>query len=283
VTSESSRVRAWGLLAPALVVLLLWWGLPLAQTTWMGFPHLDTLVRGPGRVALRNTVLWVVIVTVGATVAGLVLAWLAERWRATGWLLPIVVLPGVVAGSVVAVAWRSVLAFRPAGTGQVGLANFVLTLPGLDPVAWLTQAPLNTLLLAGALVWVQTGVAMAVLSTAIARRVPAEVREAAELDGAGPFEAFRFVTVPSIRGAIVVAAVTCAAAAVKVWDLVVVATDGLHSSQVLGTTAVDEGLRGGDPGVGSALALGMVLLLLPLGVWTLWRARSARRGREVSA
>ena len=282
MTSESSRRRAWALLAPALVAGALWWVLPLVATTWSALGDLDAVVRGRGRDTLVNTVVWVVVAAVGSTAVGLALAWLAERLRATRLLVPFVVLPSIVAGSVVAVAWRSVLAFRPAGTSQVGLANLVLTLPGLDPVAWLTQVPNNPVLLAGPLVGVLPGVARGGPPPPIPRKVSPEVREAAVLDGATPFEVFRFVTLPSIRGAVVIAAVTSAAAAVKVFDLVVVATDGLHTTQVLGTESIRQSLGGGDAGVGAALALAMVILLAPLALWSVSRA-SRRPGVEEPA
>jgi alpha-glucoside transport system permease protein len=265
---------AWALLAPAFVVLAVWWGLPLGHTLWSGLADLGSITESASRTALRNTVVWLVVVPVGATGAGLGLAWLAHRLRAQRLLVPIVALPALIALVVVAVAWRSVLAFRAPGTAQVGLLNQIVALPGLDPVAWTSQAPLNTVLLAGALVWVQAGIAMLVLSVAI-DRVPDDTREAALLDGASDLQAFRFVTLPNIRGAIALAAVTSAAAAIKVFDIVVVATDGQHATQVLGTESMHQALRLGETGSAAALAVVMLFLMAPFALWALARSRRA--------
>jgi alpha-glucoside transport system permease protein len=282
VPSAPSRWQAWALIAPALIIAALWWGLPLLQTVWLALADLGwALGDGGARLALRNTVVWIVVVAIGSTAAGLVLAWMAERLRAQRVLVPLVLIPTVVAPTVVAVAWRALLAFRPAGTGQVGLANRIAAVPGLDPVAWLAQAPLNTLLLAGALVWVQTGIAMLVLSVAIAR-VPGDVRDAARLDGATDLQVFGRITVPSITGAIIVAGLTSAAVTVKVFDLVTVATDGQHSTAVLGTESIHQAMRVGESGRGSALVVAMLVLVAPLGAWAVLRSRRALRSEAVS-
>jgi alpha-glucoside transport system permease protein len=273
VPPAPSRWRTWALVAPAAVVVALWWGLPLLQTLWLSVAELAWVATdGGARLALRNTIVWLVVVTAGSTVAGLALAWVAERLRAQRVLVPLVAVPTAVALTVVAVVWRALAAFRPAGTDQVGVINQVLAVPGLDPVAWLVQAPVNTVVLAGALVWVQTSVALLVLSVAIAR-VPGDVRDAARVDGATDLQVFGRITVPSIRGAIVLAALSSAAVAIKVFDLVTVATDGQFSTAVLGTESIDQAMRQGAPGRGAALAVLMLLLLAPLALVAVLRAR----------
>jgi len=74
---------------------------------------------------------------------------------------------------------------------------------GMEPKQFLRDAPETTIFLIIVMVWIQTGFAMVVLSAAI-KGVPTELVEAARLDGANPWQQFRNVTIPGIRGALVV-------------------------------------------------------------------------------
>jgi alpha-glucoside transport system permease protein len=285
---QPDGARRWALLAPALIVVAGWWIGPALATVWLAvvdggsFAAVDHLrfvaSSGAAREAIRNTLVWVVAVGVGATVAGVGLAALAERLRAHRILVPVVVLPTVIAPVVVGVMWRSLLAFRPSGTDQVGLVNALVATPGLDPVAWLTQAPLNTLLLAGALVWVQTGVAMLVVSTAMGR-VPDDVREAAQLDGASDAQVFGRITLPSIRGAVVLAGLSSVVVAIRTFDMVKVATDGQYGTSVLATEMFDQAFLLDQSGRGATLALVMAALAAPVAVMAV---RRHRRGLVVA-
>lgn len=279
------------MLVPALVLVVFWWLLPTLATSLVAVvnggtsnltDHLRFLVSdAASREAIRNTVVWVIGVGIGTTVLGLVLAVIADRLRASRLLASVVLVPTVLAPAAVAVIWRSTLAFRPAGTDQVGLVNAVLGLGGLSPVAWLTQVPINTLLLAAALVWMQTGLAMLILSAAVAR-VPSDVRDAARVDGASETQIFGRITVPTIRGAVVLAGLSSAVVAVRVFDLVKVATDGQYSTSVLGTEMFDHAFVHDQSGRGATLALLMAFLVAPVAVLAARRMRR-RPSPEVAA
>jgi alpha-glucoside transport system permease protein len=272
----------WALLAPALILITGWWVAPALASlwrslvdggSWVGFEHARFVFTDAGpREAIRNTVVWVVGVAAGSTVAGLALAALADRFRAERWVVPFLVLPTALSLVAVTVMWRLALAFRPAGTDQVGMLNGLLTTAGLDPVAWLTQAPVNTVLLAGILVWVQTGVALLVLVTAIAR-VPDDVRDAARLDGATEGQIFGRVTVPSIKGAIALAGLSGAAVAIRVFDIVRIGTDGQYRTSVLATEMFDQAFVHNDSGRGATLAVLMLVLMLPIATLAVRRVR----------
>ncbi len=261
------------LLVPALILIGCWLILPALTTSLLAVvdlgtsnlaDHLRFLVSdGAAREAVRNTVVWVVGVGIGATVLGLALAVIADRLRARRLLVAVVLVPAVIAPAAVAVIWRSTLAFRPAGTDQVGLVNGLLGVGGLNPVAWLTQVPINTLLLAAALVWMQTGVAMLILSAAVAR-VPNDVREAARVDGANEMQIFGRITVPTIKGAVLLAGLSSAVVAVRVFDLVKVATDGQFATSVLGTEMFDQAFVHDHTGRGATLAMVMLVLVAPV-------------------
>ncbi len=93
---------------------------------------------------------------------------------------------------------------------------------------WVGLGPLNfptvggwklTLMMIVVMIWIQAGFATVVLSAAI-KAVPAEIVEAAKIDGATQGQAFRRVVVPNIRPTLIVVLVTISIATLKVFDLV---------------------------------------------------------------
>lgn len=282
------RRRTWLFVIPAMAVLIVGLLVPSLQTLWLtlfdgasfvGSDHLRWLVNdGSARVAIGNTIIWVVIAAVGSTTVGLVLAVAADRLRAGRLVTLLVTVPTALSMVGAAVVWRLMYAFRASGTDQVGVLNAVVTRLGLEPVAWLVQPPVNTVLLVAVLIWVQTGIAMLVLTVAV-RGVPGEQRDAASMDGASELQIFRHVTAPTIKGAIAVASMTTAIASIKVFDLVKVATDGRHGTTVVATEMYDQGFVMGDAGRASTMAVLMAALLVPLAVIAVRRMRAVEASR----
>src|SRR3546814_6966200 len=89
---------------------------------------------------------------------------------------------------------------------------------GNDPVPWLTRQPWNNFLLMVIMVWMQTGFAMVVLSSAI-KSIPEEIIEAARIDGATEWQVFRHITIPSILPTITVVTTYMVITAMKVFDI----------------------------------------------------------------
>src|SRR3546814_18368280 len=97
-----------------------------------------------------------------------------------------------------AVTFRLIYNYRPEGfCSNVGVMNAVWQGLGNDPVPWLTRQTWNNFLLMVIMVWMQTGFAMVVLSSAI-KSIPEEIIEAARIDGATEWKVFRHITIPSL-------------------------------------------------------------------------------------
>ena len=101
-----------------------------------------------------------------------------------------------------------------------------------EPPNWLLTQPLNNFLLMVIMIWIQVGFAMVVLSAAI-KAIPGDVVEAAELDGAIGWKLFSRVTIPMIRGTLIVVLTTIVIAVLKVFDIVRVMTNGNFGTQVV--------------------------------------------------
>ena len=92
------------------------------------------------------------------------------------------------------------------------------------------------------MVWIQAGFAMTVLSAAI-KAIPDDIIEAAKLDGVQGFKMFRFVTLPSIRPALVVVLTTIGIGTLKVFDIVRTMTGGQFDTSVVANEFYNQSFR----------------------------------------
>ena len=123
------------------------------------------------------------------------------------------------------VIWNFVYAVDPSDP-QIGLLNAIVVAFGGEPQAWIAQLqPWNNLFLIVIVIWLQTGYAMVLFSAAI-KGVPAEMLEAARVDGAGEVRIFFQIMVPSIMGTIITVTTTVIIFTLKIFDVVIVMTGG---------------------------------------------------------
>ena len=170
----------------------------------------------------------------------------------------------------VAGAWLCYLSLRSV------YSLFVYDFPYGQPQTWLTIPFWNNFFLMVVLIWIQTGFAMVILSAAL-RGIPEETVEAAIIDGANDFEIFFKIKVPQIMGTVVVVWTTITLVVLKIFDIVYAMTNGQWQTQVLANYMYDKLFRANDWGVGSASAIVIMLLVLPILVWNVYNARKEMR------
>jgi alpha-glucoside transport system permease protein len=162
---------------------------------------------------------------------------------------------------------------------QIGIFNAIVVAFGGEPVPWLAVQPfINTFFVMLVFIWSQTGLAMVILSAAI-KAVPAEQMEAAELDGTNAWQRFRNVTMPGIRPSIVVVLTTIAIGALKIYDVVAVMTGGRSNTTVLAFEMVNQQQRFQSYGHAAALAVVLMILVIPLIVFNVIQIRKQREIR----
>ncbi|MFI1356756.1 carbohydrate ABC transporter permease [Streptomyces sp. NPDC020898] len=181
--------------------------------------------------ALRNTAVFVLVALPLTLAAGLAAAVALDRgirrFRAVfrvGFYLPVIT--SIVA---VAVVWKTLLEPR------AGLVNLVLGWFGIDGPAWLadTRFALPVMILMA--VWRNLGTVMIIMLAGL-QSVPLSLMEAAELDGAGPWQRFWRVTFPLLRPALLLTAVTTGIGYLQFFDEPFVMTDGGPLDSTLSAT-----------------------------------------------
>jgi sorbitol/mannitol transport system permease protein len=200
------------LMAPSVTVLLLWMIVPLALTLWFsfqrynlvvptirgfaGFGNYQFLLTDPALwTAMLNTLYlvgWVLAITVALGTLFAVL--FDQEFWGRGIARLLVIAPFFVMPTVSALVWKNLL-MHPVN----GLFAFFAGLFGLPPVDWFANLPLTSIIMIVSWEWVPF--ATLILLTAI-QSLDTEQKEAARMDGAGPFSMFFFIILPHLSRAI---------------------------------------------------------------------------------
>lgn len=211
--------------------------------------------------AVKNNILWLVIVTPVTVALGVVFAVLFDRVKYEAVAKSIVFIPMAISATAAGVIWKLMYADDP----NVGTINAVLAWFHTGPFAFLGTGSFVNYALMGAQVWMSMGFAVVVLSAAL-KSIPTELNEAARLDGANNWQVFRQITVPLMWPTITVISTLTMIGVIKIFDIVIVMTNGgpAGASEVLATRMYDEAFQNNSPGYASAIAVVLLLAVIPI-------------------
>jgi ABC-type sugar transport system permease subunit len=271
------RARGWLYVLPALALyfgfaiwpalntlrlsLLTWDG--VLPPTWAGLGNYVDIVRDPAlyEAILHSLVLIVFFSFVPIVVGLLMTALLMGRVRRGMTFFRVVFfLPQVLPLVAVGIAWRWLYS-------ETGVVNQVLSLVGLDSLtrAWLGDYHLALIALGLIGTWTMSGLCM-MLFLAGAQKIDPALYEAATIDGAGPVQQFRAVTLPGVRREITIAGVITTIAALASFDLVFTTTNGGPAGQTNVPALLVYRLAFNEGNIGSASALAVVLTVLVVAI-----------------
>jgi alpha-glucoside transport system permease protein len=288
-------IQALPFLLPALVLVTFFmvvpviWTIALSFNTgaglrfrrWVGFDNFERLLTRDHRFlnrdtfpwsgAVINNFRWVVLYTGLCLVLGLITAVLATRVRYEAVFKSIIFVPMAISATAVAVIWLLVYAPDP----QIGVVNALIDGAGGSPVSWVGQANTVNYALILAYVWASTGFVMIVLSAAL-KGISQEVIEAARTDGATEWDIFRRVQLPLLSLPIAVVTVWLIINVIKVFDIVYIMTKGGPggASRVIAYSFFVETFESGKGGYGAAVAVFMLILIIPVMILNIRRFRS---------
>ena len=285
----------WLWLAPALVLMAAFLVYPSidtirrsflgpSSTNFVGLDNYKYIIQNPAPLlsdthsAILNNGMWLVLFTALVVGLGLILAVLTSRVRYEAAAKSAIFIPMAISFVAASVIWRFMYEFNP----HVGTINaFVNYLGGHStawiqdtnsPQTWLTSLGPQTLpqpfqidnfALIAVGVWMWTGFSMVILSAGL-KNISSEVLEAARVDGANEWQLFRRIIVPILSPTIAVVTTTLVIQALKLFDLVWVMTGGRFKTDVVATLFFKESFLVLNFGVGSALAVVLLLAVVPV-------------------
>ncbi len=283
------RLQPCVFVGPALAILAWFLAIPTLRTLYFSFFDANSInfvgltnfiFAFTDRVmleAFRNNLLWLIFGTAFSVGLGLLIAVLADRTRFESAYKAIIFMPMAISFVGAGVIWKFIYTYGGTGSGiqQIGLLNAIVMGLGGQPEAWLQVPLLNTFLLIVIMVWLQTGYAMVILSSAI-KGVPTELMEAARIDGASEIQGFFNITVPYIQGTLLTVATTILIFALKLFDIVSVMTGGNFGTNVIAYQFYITRFTYGDAGRASAIAIVLLVAVIPVMVYNLRQFRESK-------
>ncbi|ASJ63054.1 carbohydrate ABC transporter permease [Sinorhizobium meliloti] len=275
MTGTWISTRAWLLMLPLLVVMTAVIGWPLVDTVRLSFTDAKLVGTEGGFVGTANyikmlggsnfqralvTTTWFAVISVAAEMVLGVLAALLlnQQFRGRAALRALMILPWALPTVVNATLWR--LIYNP----EYGALNAALTQLGLldSYRSWLGEPGTALAALIVADCWKNFPL-VALIALAALQAVPRDITAASLVDGAGPFNRFRFVIMPYLAGPLLVALVLRTIEAFKVFDIIWVMTRGgpANSTRTLSILVYQEAFSFQRAGSGASLALIVTLLV----------------------
>jgi multiple sugar transport system permease protein len=282
---------AWGLVGPALALLVAFNVFPLLYNVvlsftnreliggdwrWVGGANYERIFTDPLFAgALRRTALFVLCAVGAELLLGFVLALaLARDFKGKGAVLAVVLVPMMLSPAVMGLFGSLVL------NGNYGVLNQVLGGLGLPQPQWLSDRDLKFWSVVLIDVWMWTPF-MALIALAGLSSIPAQVYEAAEIDRASRWRVFTRVTLPMTAPLLGLAVLLRATDALKQFDLVM-ATTGPNdaATQTLSTLLYQVVFRDGKVGLGAAFACVVLVGVIALSTVFTRYLDHLRRARE---
>ena len=281
------RLRPWLWLAPALVLLFVFLVYPtigtiirsLQDRSGANFIGLDNYVwfftNETTLGALKNNVIWLVLLT-GLTVGlGLLIAVLVDRVRYEAIAKTVIFIPLAISMVAAGVIWKFMFDYQQPGQAQTGTLNGVLNSFGIAPVPWLTvsEFSINTIALIVVMTWMWTGFCMVIISAGL-KGISTELLEAARVDGATEWHVFRRIIFPLLLPTMAVVATTIIITALKAFDIVYVMTNGNFDTEVIANTMYKQMFNFSHFGRASAIAVVLLLAIIPIMAYNIRRFQS---------
>jgi alpha-glucoside transport system permease protein len=295
------RLLPFVFVGPAVAILFWYLTLPVFRTFWLSLFGRDGPPAGVGIIgalqssafvglgnyvaifsrqllqeAVRNNLMWIVFGSTISVAAGLIVAVLADRSKFERTAKSLIFLPMAISFVGASVIWNFVYETRPADAAQIGLLNAITVALGGNPHPWdkwVAIEPWNNLFLIVIVIWLQTGFAMVLFSAAL-KGVPEEILEAARVDGASEVQSFFRIMIPYIMGTIITVWTTIVIFTLKIFDVVWVMTGGQFGTNVIATQFYRASFTARDSGVGSAIAIVLLITVIPVLFYNLRQFRS---------
>lgn len=276
-TARRDTLPAWLLLAPFLVAFGLFFFVPALETFWLsltessltrtsafvGLDNYHTLLNDPSFWdSVGNTFYFSLLTVIPLCALGLLMAMLVDRFtRAQGWLQGTFFLPFVLPISVMTLIADWML--QPSS----GVVNHILG----GQRAWLADPHWALPAVAIGTIWWTVGFNM-LLFVAGLRNIPAELYEAAALDGARGYTLFRTITWPALRPVATTALILQLIASLKVFGQTYILTSGgpFNTTRVALHYMYETAFTQSDAGYAAAVAMAFVAIVILLSLLQAW-------------
>lgn len=286
------QFAAYLFLLPALAVFAVfaWWPilnsiimsfqdvnlLDASQSTWVGFDNYERMFRDPTFIASwRNSFEFAILsVLIGFFIPVLTAILVNEMRIAKSFFRVVYFLPTVIPPLISLLVWRLIYTARPSG-----LLNQIVIELGGDRQGWLQEAALVKPSILVIMTWGAFGATM-LIYLATLQDLPTELYEAAEIDGASPWQRIRHITLPYLQPTMLVLLIVQVLGIVQIFIEPLILTEGGPGQSTMTPvfTLYRKGFLNGDYGLAAAWS---TLLMAVLGVLSIIYLRVTRLGADM--
>ncbi len=273
-------------IAPAMALVILFFVMPVIFTGWMSL-HNWPLMGGTRWIGLKNyvrmlhdarflsalqfTAYYTIVVTIAIFAVAFPLAIFVEKQRRfVSAYRTIIFLPVVVGLATASLLW---VWLANVDSGFVGPALKALGLVDKSPnlLATFDSAFLTIIIM---VVWKIAGFTMIILLTGL-QAIPADLTEAARIDGAGRWQRFRYLTLPLMRKTIALALIISVTGSILAFDQFYIMTSGGPQNRMISVVyyIFNQSFVSFNLGYGAALSIALLAILVVLSIVQLWLLR----------
>lgn len=233
----------------------------IGAAKFIGFKNYQVLLKDKFFfVALKNTFIILIGITITILPLSFIVALLLEKpFRGSGVVQSMIFAPNVIAPILVGLIWLFIL------DPKMGMINAILKSIGLSDYQqqWIGGKTLTPYSVAFVYLWQVLGF-YTTINMAGLRSIPADIYEAAEIDGANYFQRIRKITIPMMKNTIVINTILIITGGFKIFETVKQLTNGgpNHMSDVLVTYMYDTTFTSSRYGYGMAVATVSFVLCL---------------------
>ena len=277
-TSVKENLYGWMFVFPALIVLVVFWIWPVADSIYLSFTDWDMiaptykmvglknyvslLVSNTFKQALTNTFVFAVGVTVPTLIIGFLIAVIMSHASfGANFYRTIMFAPYITPMIAASIVWSWI--YEP----RVGILNFLLNSIGLPGSKWnqsMSSAMMSVVLVT---IWKQAGYTMIFYLEGI-RKVPSGLLEAAEIDGASPLQKLFHITIPMVSPTTFFLVIMSTIATMQAYDQIQVLTQGgpAGATRTVLYYYYQEAFSKFNTGKASAIALLLVVITVGLSL-----------------
>jgi raffinose/stachyose/melibiose transport system permease protein len=233
----------------------------IGAAKFIGFKNYQVLLKDKFFfIALKNTFIILIGITITILPLSFIVALLLEKpFRGSGVVQSMIFAPNVIAPILVGLIWLFIL------DPKMGMINAILRSIGLSDYQqqWIGGKTLTPYSVAFVYLWQVLGF-YTTINMAGLRSIPADIYEAAEIDGANYFQRIRKITIPMMKNTIVINTILIITGGFKIFETVKQLTNGgpNHMSDVLVTYMYDTTFTSSRYGYGMAVATVSFVLCL---------------------
>lgn len=278
---SSDRIYWLLFIAPALLIVLVFFIIPVVggfvysftdwnglskQINFIGLKNFEELFLKDEKfyLGLRHTLTFSLLITIFQNIFGLVLALVMDRkFIGRNFFRAVFYMPAVLSPLMVGYAWTFIL------NPTIGAINAIFKAVGLGGLAndWLGDPKLALLSIVFVIIWQFTGYSMVIYIAGL-QAIPLDLYEAADIDGVGRWQKFKYITFPLLAPAVTINILLTMISTLKAFDHIFVMTKGGpgYATEVISTLLYREAFTNDNMGYGSAISVVLFILITSLSL-----------------